>query len=372
MENRDIRLIRIQRLGKAGRSIRIAEWLRTAVFTVAAGLLFFGWVNMAQADELVMKNGDRLQGTVVSMCHGKLLLKPSDGGELTISWEDVAGLSTDASVKASLKSGETLIGKVKAGGNSALTLDPGDGDTPVALQMSQIKSLEQPVETIGWDFDINISGEMSRQTGTSTVEKYNMMSDLTISRLSDVIKLYGEFHREWINEKLTEDRATGSGSYDFFLDKKWFLFGHATAKTDTLKGLDLWGNVAAGPGYQVWRSKEKNLSVRFGPAYEWEKYANPMGFLNNGKERDFLAVYWAPGFDMWFFRGSFQLFHNDAVVYDFQSSENWTFRTHTGIRVPIFRKFVGSFQFNYEFDNQMPEGKTHEEQSWKFGLAWAF
>ncbi len=372
MDNSDIRLNRTERLREAVRSTHSAKWLRTGMSAVSAGVLFFGLVNMAHADELIMKNGDRRQGTVVSMSKGELLLKPSDAGELTIRWEEVAGLSTDEPVKASLKNGETLIGKIRVGEDNTLTFEPREGSPPVALQMSQIKALEQPREPVGWDFDANISGGISKETGNSTIKKYDIISELTICKLSDLIKLYGEVHREWIDEKPSKDNSIGSGSCDLFLDKKWFLFGNATAKTDKLKGLDLWGNVAAGPGYQVWRSKEKNLSVKFGPAYECEKYANPMEFLNNGKERDSLAAYWAPEFDMWFFGGIFQIFHEDNVVYDFQNSENWAVRTHTGIRVPILRKFVGSFQFNCEYDNQPPERKTYEERSWKFGLACAF
>jgi len=350
----------------------MATWVRTGMFALSAGLLFFGWVNMAHADELIMKKGDRRQGTVVSMCKGELLLKQPDAGELSIRWEEVAGLTTDKPVSVYLSDGEILTGKIKAGEDNVLNVVPGDGTPPVALQMSQVKALQQPMERGGWDFDVNLSGGISKETGDSTIQKYDMVSDLTISKLSDIIKLYGEFHRECINEKLTEDRAIGSGSYDLFLDKKWFLFGNATAKTDRVKGLDLWGSVAAGPGYQVWRSKKKNLSVKFGPTYECEKYANPMEFLNSGKERDSLAAYWAPEFDMWFFDGLCQFFHDDDVIYDFQNSENWAVLTHTGIRVPMFRHFVGSFQFDYQYDNQMPEGKTHEERSWKFGLAWAF
>jgi len=111
---------------------------------VSAGVLFFGLVNMAHADELIMKNGDRRQGTVVSMSKGELLLKPSDAGELTIRWEEVAGLSTDEPVKASLKNGETLIGKIRVGEDNTLTFEPREGSPPVVLQMSRSRHWNSP------------------------------------------------------------------------------------------------------------------------------------------------------------------------------------------------------------------------------------
>ncbi len=346
--------------------------MKSGISGASVALLFLMVVSVADADNLMMKNGERLCGKVVSMSKGKLLLKTFDAAEITIRWEDVASLSTEEPVEACLRDGETLIGKIMAGEDNTLVLMPAGSNGPVVLKMAQIKALEQPREPAGWDFGVDLSGRFSKETGNTTVEKCDMISDLTISKLSNVIKLYGEFHKERINEELSKNNATGSGSYDLFLDKKWFLFGNATAKTDKLKSMDLLGNVAAGPGYQVWRSKEKNLSVKFGPAYGYEKYANPMDFLNNEKERDSLAGYWAPEFDMWFFGRSFQLFHDDNVVYDFQDSDNWVVRTHTGIRVPMLRHFVGSFQFNYAYDNQAAAGKKYDDRSWKFGLLWAF
>ncbi len=136
--------------------------------------------------------------------------------------------------------------------------------------------------------------------------------------------------------------------------------------------MDPLGNVAAGPGYRFWRSKEKNLSVKLGPAYGYKKYANPMEFLDNKKEREYFTGYWAPDFDMWFFDGFLQVFHHDDVVYDFQDSDNWVLRTRTGIRIPMALKFFASFQYNYEYDNQPAAEKKNYDQWWNFGPGWAF
>jgi hypothetical protein len=35
-------------------------------------------------------------------------------------------------------------------------------------------------------------------------------------------------------------------------------------------------------------------------------------------------------------------------------------------------KLFASFQFNYEYDNQPADGKKNYDQSWNFGLGWAF
>jgi len=372
MDNGHIRLNHSERCKREVRKGRIAKCLKGRISAVSAGILFFMCGSIAYADELMMKNGDRLQGTVVSMSLGKLVFKTSYAGDITIRWEDVERLTTDQPLEAYLQDEETLIGKIKAGEDNVLILESADGSPPVPVQLAQVKSLERPKPPPGWEFTGNVSAGASKESGNTNTEKYNLIGNLQVSKLPHVIKLYGEFHKEWSSDKLSKDNALGSATYERFLDKKWFVFGNAMAQTDKFKDLDLLGNFAAGPGYQFWRSKEKNLSVKLGPAYAYEKYSKPMGFLNNKDQRDYFAGYWALDFDMWFFDKFFQVYHHDDIVYSFQDSDNWLARTRTGIRIPMVLKLFASFQFNYEYDNQPADGKKNYDQSWNFGLGWAF
>jgi hypothetical protein len=348
---------------------RITKYLEGGM---SAGLLFFMFVSIAGADELMMKNGDRLQGSVVSMSMGKLVFKTSYAGEITIKWEEVEKLTTDQPLEAYLRDEETLIGKVTARDDGNLILEPADGSPPVPVQLAQVKTLERPKPPAGWEFSGNISAGASKETGNTNTEKYNLIGNLTVSKLPHVIKLYGEFRKEWSKDKLSKDNALGSATYERFLDKKWFVFGNVTAQTDKFKDLDLLGNVAAGPGYQFWRSRNKNLSAKIGPAYGYEKYSKNMKFLGGKDQRDYFAGYWALDFDMWFFDKFFQVFHHNDLLYDVQDSSNWVVRTRTGIRIPMVLKLFASFQFNYEYDNQPADGKKNYDQSWNFGLGWAF
>jgi len=372
MNSAHIRLNHNERCKREVWRRRIAKCFKGGISAVSAGLWFFMCGSIAYADELMMKNGDRLQGTVVSMSLGKLIFKTSYAGDITIKWEEVERLTTDQPLEAYLRDEETLIGKIKAGEDNVLILEPADGSPPVPVQLAQVRSLERPKQQPGWEFTGNVSAGASKETGNTNTEKYNLIGNLTVSRLPHVIKLYGEFRKEWSSDKLSKDNALGSATYERFIDKKWFVFGNATAQTDKFKDLDLLGNVAAGPGYQFWRSRNKNLSAKIGPAYGYEKYSKNMEFLGNKNQRDYFAGYWALDFDMWFFDRFFQVYHHNDVLYDFQDTSNWMVRTRTGIRIPMVLKLFASFQFNYEYDNQPADGKRNYDQSWNFGLGWAF
>lgn len=339
---------------------------------ILAGLFVILFVNVVNADELLMKNGDRLQGSVVSMALGKLVFKTSYAGTITIKWDEIARLTTEKPLEAYLRDEKTLMGKMTITKDGSLILQPADGSQPVPIAMAQIKTLEQPKPPAGWEFGGNVTAGASKETGNTNTEKYSLTGNMTISKLPHVIKLYAEFHKEWSKNKLSKDTGLGSATYKRFLSKKWFVFGNGTAQMDKFKDLDLLGNVGAGPGYQFWRSRQKNLSAQIGPAYAYEKYTKPMKFLGGKDQRDYFAGYWALDFDMWFFDKFFQVFHHDDLLYDFRDSTNWTLRTRTGVRIPMVMKLFASFQFNYDYDNQPADGKKNYDQSWVFGLGWAF
>ena len=185
-----------------------------------------------------------------------------------------------------------------------------------------------------------------------------------------MIRLYGEYHKEFSKGKLSKDKRHGSLTYERFLTKKWYLFGNTTASMDKFKSIDLLANVAAGPGYQFWKSRRKNLAIRLGPAYAIEKYTKPMKNFDNKDQLEYAAAYWAMDFDMWFFDRFFQVFHHNDGLYDFQDTSNWMVRTRTGVRIPLVLKFFASLQLNFDFDNKPADNRKKNDQAYLFKLGW--
>ena len=98
---------------------------RLATVWAAAGLLLFFLTATALADEVFLKNGNHLSGTIVSMGEGKLVLETNFAGRLTIDWGSVERLSTDAPLTIVLADGSTILGI------------PGPGETPGRLKLAE-------------------------------------------------------------------------------------------------------------------------------------------------------------------------------------------------------------------------------------------
>ena len=55
------------------------------------------------ADEVYLKNGDRITGQVISMEEGKLIFEASYAGKINIDWAEVSELKTDAPITVILR-----------------------------------------------------------------------------------------------------------------------------------------------------------------------------------------------------------------------------------------------------------------------------
>lgn len=83
---------------------------RLAIILAAAGLLSLILPPAAPADEVYLKNGNHLSGSIVSMSAGKLVLDTDFAGRLSIDWDHVERLFSDAPVTLVLLDGSTIRG----------------------------------------------------------------------------------------------------------------------------------------------------------------------------------------------------------------------------------------------------------------------
>lgn len=328
--------------------------------------------NTALADEVIMKNGDRLHGTVVSMAQGKLVFKTSYAGEISIDWGEVVRLSTEGPLEVSLGGEKVLKGKAVSAEEGTLLVQPEEGPEIHSVPMAEVKGLAPPKPPDRWKFSARVSAGASKSSGNTDTEKYHLDSQLGLSKHPHRMTLYAQADLEKSRGKDTKDQSLASLSYDRFLNEKWYLFGNGQIERDKFSDLDLLTTLAAGAGYQVWKSKQKNLSFQIGPSYVIERYSKRMQNFDNRDHREYAAAFWAVDFDMWFFNRFIQLFHHNDGTLGLEDTDMWRIRTRTGVRVPIVFKFFASLQYNYDFVNSPADGKKKYDQEYLFKLGWEF
>ena len=66
----------------------------------------------AFADQVTMKNGDRLSGTIVKSDAKNLVMKSELAGDVTIPWDAVTTITSTTQLHVALKDGQTVVGTV--------------------------------------------------------------------------------------------------------------------------------------------------------------------------------------------------------------------------------------------------------------------
>ena len=67
---------------------------------------------VARADQVTLRNGDRLTGTIVKSDANTLLLKTEYAGDVSLQWDSVAAITSTQPLHLALRDGRTVVGAV--------------------------------------------------------------------------------------------------------------------------------------------------------------------------------------------------------------------------------------------------------------------
>jgi hypothetical protein len=95
----------------------------------------------ARADEVHLKNGDRITGEVVTMEEDELLFKTSYASEMKIKWSQVASLVTDTPVEVSFQDETMVVGTTKPAKDGGMSLNTVETAEVISFQLDDVKSI---------------------------------------------------------------------------------------------------------------------------------------------------------------------------------------------------------------------------------------
>ena len=100
-----------------------------------------------RADQVVLKNGDRVTGTVIKKDGNNLLVKTDQFGAVTVAWDQVASIRTDKPVSVVLAGGRTAKATLATtGANVEIAAQP-----PISVPFSDITTVRDDTEQAALD-----------------------------------------------------------------------------------------------------------------------------------------------------------------------------------------------------------------------------
>ena len=317
------------------------------------------------SDEVFLKNGDHLTGTVKTTKDGKLVLETSYSGEIGIKIADIQRVTTDKPVSVTLDDETQMTGILSSPDGAGMRIAADVDQEPLSISMAQVAAITIPeIPGLKIKGQSNIGLDMTR--GNTDQDTYHVDAESIFRWPDDRVTLDGSGDLEKSNGDKTKQQATLGGKYDHFMNKKWFLYSGLGFEHDKFADLTLRTTVSAGSGYQIYETDRTNLSIEAGPAYIWEDY-------DKSEDDDYAAAHWGLRFDHYLVEAwKLQAFHKHTLDWNLEDASAYLLKTATGLRIPIFDSFQATVQVNFDRNNNPAAGAKKNDYEYLLtgGYTW--
>ncbi len=323
-------------------------------------------LHSAHADQIVLKNGDRLTGKVVSKTDDTLTYRTEYAGEIKVRWKDVVSIATDEPV--TVMSADGKLEKVRleraGAGDAKLVSEEKSHD----VRLADVAHINPPPHVTG--------------TGVTYGGRVSLLASASRGNTDDG-RVYGEgqlrarakaysyginFQAEHKEEKsvTTAQNYWLGGRYNRVIDDQRFAYVRASARNDEFIDIRLRTTLGGGLGWKFFDTEKEHFSVLGGLEYA----------AVDRKDRvsdSYPAFGWGVDYRQWVLDDHLELYFNQTGFSSLRSaSGDVTFRTRTGVRIPLAAKLSANAQVNYDYESDPGPGRDKTDVQLLMGLAYDF
>ncbi len=238
------------------------------------------------ADQVTLKNGDRITGTIITSDAKTLVIKTDYADAVTIKWDFVQKIESSQPLYVGTKAGQVIVGPVTTSDSKLAVATKESGNVEVAKadvsslrDADEQKKAEAALErlqhpTLGdlWAGTFDTGVGLVRGNSDSTNFTFGLNAVRAAAR--DKILLYtnSAFSRSTADgiTSTTAQTIAGGVRYDLNVSTKSFGFGTLDLFNDRFQDLDLRTVIGAGGGYHAVKNKRTTFDVLFGGTFDRE------------------------------------------------------------------------------------------------------
>lgn len=253
--------------------------MRAALFK--ALLLLAALCQSVWADQVTLKNGDRLSGKIVRADGKSLVIKTEFAGEVSVVWDAVAQMTADEPLYLTLADGSTVSGLLTLTGERVEVR--GAAGEPVAADRAAVRFVRSESEQAeyvrrldpgwreAWSGSANLGVALT--SGNSDTASVALGLALTRATARDRTSLYASslYARDSTDgdSRTTANAIRGGLRYDRDINRKWFGYGFTDLEHNGLQELKLRWVLGGGLGHHLVRNDRTQLDLLGG--LDWNR-----------------------------------------------------------------------------------------------------
>jgi len=273
-------------------------------------LACLGLTSAVFADQITLKNGDHLSGTIVKSDGKTLVLHTEFAGDVTVQFSAITQISTEKELHVTTSDQKTLVGpvttsdgKIEVATKTGGTVEVPPGNVVLIRnddEQAAYDKLLHPGLLHGWNGGANVGFSLAR--GNSETSNLALAINAVHSTLNDKTTIYLssiDTENELATPTTVANLVTAGIRYDHNVNPRLFGFVGADFMSNALQNLDLRGVYGAGLGFHAIKSDNTVLDFLAGLNYTHETYSNgpvvtpatvPPTFTSYGVTNKFAAL----------------------------------------------------------------------------------
>lgn len=333
----------------------------------------------AHADEVLLKNGDKISGIIINKSGSTLEMKTPYADKVVIKWDAIDTLNSDRPINVTLKDKQELTGLAGSGQNNTLTVKSSGVYDTQPIPLTDVVEINKKFFSGSANFGGGLAG------GNTERQNYHADAGVLVRGRDDKVTLGGQYNYGDNTNNPNTPQAQNVlaarnwqvyGNYNHYFTPKWYAYANGLFTNDRLQDVRLRSVFGIGAGYQFFESEDLNLSVEAGPAYrnldfyDFPFDCNAVGNCSDGPlvDRSGIAGRWAVNYDQFLWNKTVQVFHyHEGIVAD-----DLFIRSRTGFRVPIWNGIQFTNEIQVDYLNKPAPGKQNVDTRYLFNIGYAF
>lgn len=316
----------------------------------------------ASAGVLVMKNGDRITGTISAIFDGEVTIEPAYAGSFKVKVAEIESMESDRDFQYKLSLQEDAELRFLGMNEDGEQLVAIDGETQI-IELTELEEVSEPEEFFDWEAAVDVSLNITRGNTDTDNNKIAGAGAMKIGS-----------HRHFLNAQIIRERTDGSstkkqdlGQYDYnwLFNKPWFTSFNASYERDPIKDLDYRWILGVNLGRDIWNSARRFWSVQAGPGMQFEDRA--------GESESQAVAQWRMRFryDIPQFK-DMDFYHNDSVTHNLSGEDNTVVKTSTGLSWDFLDDWYMTWSYDWDWESDPADDAEKADSTLRFGLGRSF
>jgi putative salt-induced outer membrane protein YdiY len=317
--------------------------------------------NSAHADVLILKNGDRITGSIKAIWDGEVSIEPEYADEFDVDLEVVEYIESDREFEVELWDGREATVKLPGAGEDKQQLVT-FGDESLSVDLVDILELDEPAAARDWESHVDFSATVNSGNTESTTTQFRgdiLFETPDHRHFAEYTQAYEE-----TDDLVSKDQDLIKYSYNWLFSDPWFFAANASHERDPIVELDSRLIVSAGIGRDIFNTPRKLLSIQLGAGAQSE---------DRSLESDESSVgVWTLRYRHDFINGDLELFHNHSITENLSGRDNTSVKTSTGVRYEITDLLYVNFTVNWDYESEPPDLTESEDMTMLLGIGLEF